>query len=66
MVVLSLAKRQTVVDVERAHESRPVIVGGIARRLPSTPQCSAQRSRTAVLGGERVCALVVDRCNGVL
>ena len=43
-----------------------MIVGGIARRLRSTPQRSGQRSKTAVFGGERVCALVVDRENGVL
>jgi hypothetical protein len=43
-----------------------VIVGGIAHRLRSTPQRSGQRSKTAVLGGERVLALVVDRENGVV
>ena len=46
--------------------ARPVTVGGIARRPRSTPQRSGQRSKTAVLGGERLLALVVDRETGVL
>jgi len=43
-----------------------VVVGGIARRRRFTPQRSGQRSKTAVFGGERVFALVVDRENGVV
>jgi hypothetical protein len=43
-----------------------MIAGGIARGRRSTPQRSGQRSKTAVIGGERVRALVVDRENGVV